>query len=143
MSSSERDIAKFLSELHARLDSVTKLESELTAERVRLTERAEALERDYIKKRDAKVKELEQKTQDLAEQFEQQKRGRRSNRLRKGPSSENPQNRLCARLRRPSANFWKEFRTKSSWSVRWGRSRSSRSKKERGCGCGGFANRRV
>lgn len=74
MSSSERDISKFLSELHARLDSVTRLESELTGERQRLAERAESLERDYVKKRDAKVRELEQKTQELAEQFEKEAR---------------------------------------------------------------------
>ena len=72
MSNSERDISKFLSELHARLDSVSQLETELVGERARLTEREQALERDYIKKRDAKVKELEQKTQGLVEQFERE-----------------------------------------------------------------------
>ena len=72
MSNSERDISKFLSELHARLDSVSQLETELVSERARLTEREQALERDYIKKRDAKVQELEQKTQGLVDQFERE-----------------------------------------------------------------------
>ncbi len=72
MSTNERDIAKFLSELHTRIDTAARLEAELVAERARLTEREQTLERDYVKKRDAKVKELEQKTQGLVEQFERE-----------------------------------------------------------------------
>ena len=72
MSTSERDIAKFLSELHIRIDTVSELERALTTERASLAEREQALERDYVKKRDAKVKELEQKTQGLVEQFERE-----------------------------------------------------------------------
>ena len=74
MSSSERDIAKFLSELHARLDTATGLEAALRAERQTLADREQALERDYVKKRDAKVRELEQKSVDLAAQFEREAR---------------------------------------------------------------------
>lgn len=72
MSTNERDIAKFLSELHLRIDTASRLEAELLTERARLAEREQALERDYVKKRDAKVKELEQKTQGLVEQFERE-----------------------------------------------------------------------
>lgn len=74
MSTSERDIARFLSELHAKLDEATRQATELAAERARLAERSEALERDFIKKRDAKVKELEQKSAELAAQFERDAR---------------------------------------------------------------------
>jgi len=72
LSSNERDIAKFLSEIHTKLDSVTKLEAELKADKIRLAERETALEKDYAKKRDAKLQELEDKSRQLATHFEQQ-----------------------------------------------------------------------
>ena len=74
MSNSERDIAKFLSELHVKLDRATHLESALRVERQTLAEREEALEKDYTKKRDSKIRELEQKSQDLVAQFERDAR---------------------------------------------------------------------
>lgn len=70
MSSGERDVAEFLTQLHARLESVTRLEAQLKDERERLASREETLERDYTKKRDAKLRELEDKSRQLAEQFE-------------------------------------------------------------------------
>lgn len=72
MSSSERDIQRFLSELHERLERVSQLEEDLTRERERLRQREESLERDWEKKRAAKIRELEQKSQELAGQFEAQ-----------------------------------------------------------------------
>lgn len=74
MSSSERDIQQFLSELHERLDRVSKLESELTAERERLAQREQTLQRDFEKKQQAKVRELEQRSAELAAEFEQHAR---------------------------------------------------------------------
>jgi DNA mismatch repair protein MutS2 len=71
LSSNERDIAKFLSELHGKLDAVTQLEASLKADKARLAEREAALERDYVKKRDSKLQELEDKSKQLAAQFEQ------------------------------------------------------------------------
>lgn len=72
LSTNERDIARFLSDLHAKLDSVTQLEASLKAERAKLAEREAALEKDYAKKRDSKLQELEDKGRQLAAQFEQQ-----------------------------------------------------------------------
>jgi len=72
LSTNERDIAKFLSELHAKLDAVTQQEARLRAELARLVEKEAALERDYAKKRDSKLQELEEKSRTLAAQFEQQ-----------------------------------------------------------------------
>jgi DNA mismatch repair protein MutS2 len=72
LSSNERDIAAFLSEIHAKLDSVAKLEIELKTQQQRLTDREAALEKDYAKKRDTKLQELEDKSRQLAAHFEQQ-----------------------------------------------------------------------
>lgn len=74
MSSSERDIQRFLSELHERLDRVSQLQEEVTCEREQLKQREQTLERDWDKKRSAKIRELEQHSQDLARQFEEQAR---------------------------------------------------------------------
>lgn len=74
LSTNERDIAKFLSEIHTKLDSVTSLEAELKSERIRLAEREAALEKDYARKRDSKLQELEDKSRQLAANFEQQAR---------------------------------------------------------------------
>ncbi|MBS1873162.1 MAG: endonuclease MutS2 [Acidobacteria bacterium] len=74
MSTSERDIQRFLSELHERLEKASALESELVRERERLRQREESLERDWEKKRAAKIRELEQHSQELASRFEEQAR---------------------------------------------------------------------
>ena len=72
MSSSERDIQRFLSELHERLDRVTKLETGLAEQTQRLNAREQALETDWEKKRTAKIRELEQRSEELARDFEEQ-----------------------------------------------------------------------
>ena len=72
LSTNERDIARFLSELHAKIDAVNQQERELQAERRKVDERAQQLERDYVKKRDTKLQELEDKSRQLAEQFERE-----------------------------------------------------------------------
>ena len=70
MSSTERDIARFLSELHARVESTAALEAELKR-RIEETERREArLQRDYEQKEAAKVRELEQRNEKLIADFE-------------------------------------------------------------------------
>lgn len=72
MGTQVRDIQKFLSELHDRLDRVTKLEGELSEQRARLTAREQALEKDWEQKRAAKVRELEERSEELAREFEDQ-----------------------------------------------------------------------
>ncbi len=74
MGASERDIQQFLSELHERLDKVSALEQELIREREHLQQREQTLERDWEKKRTAKIRELEQHSQQLAARFEEQAR---------------------------------------------------------------------
>ncbi len=72
MSSSERDIQRFLSDLHDQLDRVTKLEGELRAERASLATREQALEREWERKGSAKIREVEQRSAELAREFEEQ-----------------------------------------------------------------------
>jgi DNA mismatch repair protein MutS2 len=72
MSSQERDLAKFLAELHQRLENVTQLEAELRTQLDRLTARESELEREFARRRDAKLRELDEKSRELAAQFEQQ-----------------------------------------------------------------------
>jgi len=74
MSSGERDIQRFLSELHDKLDRVSTLEVELTGERARLAEREQSLEREWEKKGSAKIRELEKRSAELAHDFEEQAR---------------------------------------------------------------------
>jgi DNA mismatch repair protein MutS2 len=72
MTTTERDIAHFLSEMHLRLDA---LESErrTVAEKERaLTLREQSLEQTWEKRYAAKVRELEQRTAELSAQFEKQ-----------------------------------------------------------------------
>lgn len=74
MSSSERDIQRFLSELHERLERVAHLEEELAAARAKVAEREQTLARDWERKGQAKIRELEQRSAQLAQDFEQQAR---------------------------------------------------------------------
>lgn len=74
MSSSERDIQQFLSELHARLERAAALEEQLKSERARLAQREAALEREWDKKGSARIRELERQSAELAKQFEEQAR---------------------------------------------------------------------
>jgi DNA mismatch repair protein MutS2 len=74
MSTSERDIQRFLGELHERLERVSQLEEELRTERSKLEQREQALERDSARKLQARIRELEQRTEELAQQFETQAR---------------------------------------------------------------------
>ncbi len=74
MSSSERDIQQFLSELHERLNRVSQLQEELAREREQLKQREQSLERDWEKKRAAQIRELEQRSEQLAAHFEEQAR---------------------------------------------------------------------
>jgi DNA mismatch repair protein MutS2 len=72
MSTNERDIAGFLSELHRRLDEVKAKQAALTEERVRL-ERETLKERDELRKaEEAKRREMERKAEAALAAFEKQ-----------------------------------------------------------------------
>ena len=72
MSTNERDIAGFLSELHRRLDEVKTKQAALTEERVRL-ERETLKEREELRKaEEAKRREMERKAEAALAAFEKQ-----------------------------------------------------------------------
>ncbi|HET8550703.1 MAG TPA: endonuclease MutS2 [Bryobacteraceae bacterium] len=70
MSSTERDIARFLSELHARLEGVSALEADLRR-RIEEVDRREAqLGREFEKREADKIRELEGRNAELVARFE-------------------------------------------------------------------------
>jgi DNA mismatch repair protein MutS2 len=74
MGSRERDIARFLAELHGKLESAAALERELEEREARLTERERTLEAAYEKRFAARVREFEQRTEQLTRRFEESAR---------------------------------------------------------------------
>jgi len=72
MTTTERDIAHFLNQMHQRLDALD-TEQRAVAERERtLVAREQSLEQTWEKKYAAKIRELEQRASDLSAQFEKQ-----------------------------------------------------------------------
>ncbi len=72
MSSHERDVARFLGELHRRLEEVKALETALREEREKLAARERELAGVWEKREFAKLKELERRTEELLARFEEQ-----------------------------------------------------------------------
>jgi DNA mismatch repair protein MutS2 len=70
MSTRERDLATFLSELHRRLEATTELERTLRIKVEELAEREKTLARDWEKRESAKLKELERRCDQVLEKFE-------------------------------------------------------------------------
>lgn len=71
MTSSERDISRFLSELHARLDAVEGQRREIDRQRFELEAREKSLESLWERRYAAKIREVEQRAAELAAGFEQ------------------------------------------------------------------------
>ncbi|MBI2687812.1 MAG: endonuclease MutS2 [Acidobacteria bacterium] len=70
MSTSERDIAGFLSELHRRLDEVKARQQALAGERVRLDRETQKEREEFRKAEEAKRREMERKTEAALAAFE-------------------------------------------------------------------------
>jgi DNA mismatch repair protein MutS2 len=70
LSDRELDIAKFLSDLHAKTAQVAKLEAQLTQERKALAEREKRVVEDVAKREAAKLRELEDRYAELAAEFQ-------------------------------------------------------------------------
>lgn len=74
MGTRERDLARFLAELHTKLESAAALERDLQEREQKLAERERSLEAAYEKKFTARVREFEQRTEQLTRQFEESAR---------------------------------------------------------------------
>ncbi len=72
MSTHERDIARFLSELHQRLDDVTQAEQEFRRQEQALEAREQSLAKEWERREAAKLKEVEQRLQSALAGFEAQ-----------------------------------------------------------------------
>jgi DNA mismatch repair protein MutS2 len=72
MSDRERDLARFLSELHQRLKDVRTLETDLKRQQVELAAHEKELAREWERRESAKLKELERRTEQVLAKFEEQ-----------------------------------------------------------------------
>jgi DNA mismatch repair protein MutS2 len=72
LSDRERDLARFLSELHQRLEGVQKLEADLKQKQVELAASEKELAREWERREAAKLKELERRTEQVLAKFEEQ-----------------------------------------------------------------------
>jgi len=70
MTTTERDIAKFLSELHVRVESATAADSELRQRLAQVKKRQEELESDYQKRLTQKLTQLERHYDEVVANFE-------------------------------------------------------------------------
>ncbi|MDQ6664185.1 MAG: Smr/MutS family protein [Acidobacteriota bacterium] len=72
LSSHELDLARFLSELHTRVDRVDTLEKDLERQRIELAEREKQIRQEWEKRESAKIRELESRCDALLQRFESQ-----------------------------------------------------------------------
>ena len=71
MTSAERDVSHFLSELNTRLDAIEQERRDIAARAEALSERERSLQQTWERKYMAKLSEIEQRAATLASQFEQ------------------------------------------------------------------------
>src|SRR3984885_10035946 len=72
LSDRERDLARFLSELHQRLKDVQTLEADFKRQQVELAAREKELAHEWERRESAKLKELERRTEQVLAKFEEQ-----------------------------------------------------------------------
>lgn len=70
MSGTERDVAKFLAELHQRVDQLDQARTEIAAREEKVAARERSLEQTWEKKYSSKISEVERRAAELAAQFE-------------------------------------------------------------------------
>jgi len=72
LSDRERDVSRFLSELHQRLKDVQTLEADLKRQQTELAAREKEIAHDWEKRESSKIKELERRTEQILAKFEEQ-----------------------------------------------------------------------
>lgn len=75
MSTHEREIERFLSELHDRLDRLTETEGELRRQQEALVAREQSLTKEFEKREAAKFREIDQRIESEVAEFEKQAQG--------------------------------------------------------------------
>jgi dsDNA-specific endonuclease/ATPase MutS2 len=101
LSDRERDLGRFLSELHSRLEEAQKLEADLKRQRADLAAREKELAREWERRESAKLNELERRTEQVLAKFEEQAQ-ETIDQISRGGSSAKPRNRRSAAWPRPS-----------------------------------------
>jgi DNA mismatch repair protein MutS2 len=72
LSDRERDLGRFLSELHQRLKDTQTLEADLRRQQAEVAEREKETAREWEKRESAKLKELERRTEQMLAKFDEQ-----------------------------------------------------------------------
>jgi DNA mismatch repair protein MutS2 len=72
LSDRERDLGRFLSELHQRLKDTQTLEADLRRQQADLVAREKEIAREWEKRETAKLKELERRTEQMLAKFDEQ-----------------------------------------------------------------------
>jgi|HubBroStandDraft_1064217.scaffolds.fasta_scaffold09942_3 DNA mismatch repair protein MutS2 len=72
LSDHERDLGRFLSELHQRLKDVQTLEADLRRQQAEVAAREKETAREWEKRESAKLKELERRTEQMLAKFDEQ-----------------------------------------------------------------------
>ena len=72
MSDRERDLSRFLSELHQRLKDVQTLEADLRRQQASLVVREKEIAQEWEKRESSKLKELERRTEQMLANFDEQ-----------------------------------------------------------------------
>jgi DNA mismatch repair protein MutS2 len=72
LSDHERDLARFLSELHQRLKDVRTLEADLRRQQAEVEAREKETAREWEKRESSKLKELERRTEQMLAKFDEQ-----------------------------------------------------------------------
>jgi DNA mismatch repair protein MutS2 len=72
LSDRERDLGRFLSELHQRLKDVQTLEADLRRQQAEVAAREKETAREWEKRESAKLKELERRTEQMLAKFDEQ-----------------------------------------------------------------------
>ena len=74
MSSSEREVSRFLRDLDVKLAEVTELEQQLSRQRIELSSIAEQQRKEFARREEQKIKEIERRASLLMEKFEAEAR---------------------------------------------------------------------
>ena len=72
LSDRERDLSRFLSELHQRLKDVQALEADLRQKQAALVAREKEVALEWEKRESSKLKELERRTEQMLAKFDEQ-----------------------------------------------------------------------
>ena len=122
MSDRERDVTRFLAELHQRIEETQTLEGRPDAARAELERREKELAREWEKREAAKLKELERRTDAALARFEEQAQ-EAIGKITQTADSARPSRMRSGAWPRPSASCARIFRP-PSWPLRTIRARA-------------------